>query len=104
VQPVGAHPTGGHVQDLTQAAALAAKVEPQALLGDKGNDADGCIEPRSAQATARAAKRLIFRPPFWRRQRLNLQHTTRRYQKNMAGIIRHVPKAEFEVQKPNYLK
>jgi transposase len=45
--------TGGQVHDITQAVALLAEVKPQALIADKGYDADGfldaltvrCIEP-----------------------------------------------------------
>ena len=36
--------TGGQVHDIKQAEALVAQVEPQALLADKGYDADAFIE------------------------------------------------------------
>jgi hypothetical protein len=35
--------TGGNAHDITQADSLAAQVEPEALLGDKGYDADSFI-------------------------------------------------------------
>jgi transposase len=35
--------TGGQTHDITQAETLAARVEPDALLGDKGYDADSFI-------------------------------------------------------------
>jgi IS5 family transposase len=38
--PLALSLTGGQVHDITQAAALLAQVEPEALLGDKGYDAD----------------------------------------------------------------
>ena len=50
-QPVGAQPcTGGQVHDITQAQALAAEVQPQALLGDKGYDADSFIQNLEVRA------------------------------------------------------
>ena len=49
--------TGGQVHDITQADALLALVEPQALLADKGYDADHFVE----SLTARAIKVVI--PP-----------------------------------------
>jgi transposase len=41
--------TGGQVHDITQAEALMAQVEPEALLGDKGYDADHLIESLTAR-------------------------------------------------------
>jgi len=41
--------TGGQAHDITQAEALAAQVEPEAMLGDKGYDADGFIESIKAR-------------------------------------------------------
>jgi transposase len=49
--------TGGQVHDITQAEALAAQVEPGALLGDKGYDSDGLV----ASLEMRAIKPVI--PP-----------------------------------------
>ena len=49
--------TGGQVHDITQADTLLALVEPGALLGDKGYDADHFVE----SLTARAIKVVI--PP-----------------------------------------
>ena len=42
--------TGGQVHDITQAEALAAKVEPKALLADKGYDADRFIQSLEVRA------------------------------------------------------
>ena len=42
--------TGGHVHDITQAQALLALVEPEALLGDKGYDADHFVDSLTARA------------------------------------------------------
>ena len=41
--PLALSLTGGQVHDITQAETLAAEVEPDALLGDKGYDADSFI-------------------------------------------------------------
>jgi transposase len=41
--PLALSLTGGQVHDITQAETLAAQVEPEALLGDKGYDADSFI-------------------------------------------------------------
>ena len=48
--PLALSLTGGQVHDITQAETLAAQVEPGALIGDKGYDADSliaCLEARS---------------------------------------------------------
>ena len=42
--PLAIRLTGGQAHDITQAEALLAEVEPQALIADKGYDADGFIE------------------------------------------------------------
>lgn len=42
--PLALSLTGGQVHDITQAEALTALVEPQALLADKGYDADHFVE------------------------------------------------------------
>ena len=42
--PLAIRLTGGQVHDITQAEALLAEVEPQAIIADKGYDADGFIE------------------------------------------------------------
>ena len=42
--------TGGQVHDIAQAEALAAQVEPDALLADKGYDCDGFIESLKVRA------------------------------------------------------
>ena len=49
-QPVGARLTGRQAHDITQAEALAAEAQPEALLGDKGYDADAFIESLEARA------------------------------------------------------
>ena len=49
--------TGGQVHDITQAETLTAEVKPDALLGDKGYDADSYI----ASLTGRVIKPVI--PP-----------------------------------------
>ena len=41
--PLALSLTGGNAHDITQAEPLAAQVEPEALLGDKGYDADSFI-------------------------------------------------------------
>jgi transposase len=55
--PLALSLTGGNAHDITQAEPLAAQVEPEALLGDKGYDADHFVE----SLTARAIKVVI--PP-----------------------------------------
>ena len=55
--PLALSLTGGQVHDIKQAEALLALVEPDALLGDKGYDADSFID----HLIARAIKALI--PP-----------------------------------------
>ena len=42
--------TGGHAHDITQAEMLAAQVEPEALLADKGYDADSFIKSLEVRA------------------------------------------------------
>src|SRR3712207_5999286 len=42
--PLAVSLTGGHVHDVTQAQVLTQKIEPAALLADKGYDSDGFIE------------------------------------------------------------
>ena len=42
--PLALSLTGGQVHDITQAKALLALVEPKALLGDKGYDADHFVD------------------------------------------------------------
>ena len=48
--PLALSLTGGQVHDITQAQALLALVEPKALLGDKGYDADHLIDSLAARA------------------------------------------------------
>jgi transposase len=48
--PLALSLTGGQAHDITQAETLAAQVEPAALLGDKGYDADSLIESLAARA------------------------------------------------------
>ena len=48
--PLALSLTGGQVHDITQADTLLAQVEPEALLGDKGYDADPFIESLTARA------------------------------------------------------
>jgi transposase len=48
--PLALSLTGGQVHDITQAEALTALVEPQALLADKGYDADRFVESLTARA------------------------------------------------------
>lgn len=55
--PLALSLTGGQVHDIKQAETLLALVEPEALLGDKGYDADSFIDC----LTARAIKAVI--PP-----------------------------------------
>lgn len=55
--PLALSLTGGHVHDIKQAETLLALVEPEALLGDKGYDANSFID----SLTARAIKAVI--PP-----------------------------------------
>ena len=47
--PLALRLTGGQVHDITQAEALAAEAQPEALLGDKGYDADAFIETLEVQ-------------------------------------------------------
>lgn len=55
--PLALRLTGGQVHDITQAEALLTLIEPAALLGDKGYDADHFVD----RLTARAIKVVI--PP-----------------------------------------
>jgi transposase len=48
--PLALSLTGGQVHDINQAEALAAQVRPQALLADKGYDADSFIESLEVRA------------------------------------------------------
>lgn len=48
--PLALSRTGGQVHDITQAQALLALVEPEALLGDKGYDADHFVDSLTARA------------------------------------------------------
>jgi len=48
--PLALSLTGGQVHDITQAEALAATVEPRAMLGDKGYDSDRFIESLQLRA------------------------------------------------------
>ena len=48
--PLALSLTGGQVHDITQAQALLALVAPEALLGDKGYDADHFVDSLSARA------------------------------------------------------
>ena len=48
--PLALSLTAGQVHDMTQAEPLAAKVEPQAMLADKGYDADSFIQSLEARA------------------------------------------------------
>src|SRR6267154_629352 len=49
-QSTGAQPHRRHAHDITQAEPLAAQVEPEALLGDKGYDADSFITSLEVRA------------------------------------------------------
>ena len=48
--PLALRLTGGQVHDITLAEALAAEVQPEALLGDKGYDADSFIQSLEVRA------------------------------------------------------
>ena len=48
--PLALSLTGGQVHDITQAETLAAQVDPGALLGDKGYDADRLITSLEARS------------------------------------------------------
>lgn len=48
--PLALSLTGGQVHDITQAETLAAKIEPGALLADKGYDADSFIKSLEVRA------------------------------------------------------
>ena len=48
--PLALSLTGGQVHDITQAETLAAQVDPGALLGDKGYDADRLIASLEARS------------------------------------------------------
>jgi transposase len=48
--PLALSLTGGNVHDITQAQTLAARVEPEALLADKGYDADHFVESLKIRA------------------------------------------------------
>ena len=48
--PLALSLTGGQVHDITQAETLAAEVQPEALIGDKGYDADSFIEALEVRA------------------------------------------------------
>ena len=48
--PLALSLTGGNAHDITQAEPLAAQVEPEAMLGDKGYDADSFITSLEVRA------------------------------------------------------
>jgi transposase len=48
--PLALSLTGGQVHDISQAKTLTAEVRPEALLGDKGYDADSFIESLQVRA------------------------------------------------------
>lgn len=48
--PLALSVTGGQVHDITQAQALLALVQPEAMLGDKGYDADHFVDSLTARA------------------------------------------------------
>jgi len=48
--PLALSLTGGHVHDIKEAEGLVAQVEPDALLADKGYDADSFINSLTARA------------------------------------------------------
>lgn len=48
--PLALSLTGGQVHDITQAQALLALVQPEAMLGDKGYDADHFVDSLTARA------------------------------------------------------
>ena len=48
--PLALSLTGGQVHDITQAEALVSLVEPEALLADKGYDADHFVDSLTARA------------------------------------------------------
>ena len=48
--PLALSLTGGQVHDITQAQALLALIEPDAVLGDKGYDADHFVDSLTARA------------------------------------------------------
>jgi transposase len=50
--PLAIRLTGGQVHDITQAEALLAEIEPQALIADKGYDVDDFIEALSVRPIA----------------------------------------------------
>lgn len=64
--PLAIRLTGGQVHDITQAEALLDGLEPQALIADKGYDADGFIEALSVRRIAPVippkANRRVSRP------------------------------------------
>lgn len=64
--PLAIRLTGGQVHDITQAEALLDGLEPQALIADKGYDADGFIEALSVRRIASVippkANRRLSRP------------------------------------------
>lgn len=64
--PLAIRLTGGQVHDITQAEALLDGLEPQALIADKGYDADGFIEALSVRRIAPVippkANRRLSRP------------------------------------------
>lgn len=47
--PLALSLTGGQIHDITQAEVLVALVEPEALLGDKGYDADSFVDSLTAR-------------------------------------------------------
>jgi len=48
--PLALSLTGGQVHDITQAQALLALVQPEAMLGDRGYDADHFVDSLTARA------------------------------------------------------
>jgi IS5 family transposase len=59
--PLALSLTGGNAHDISQAEPLAAQVEPEALLGDKGYDADSFITSLEVRANPQGSTGLRLR-------------------------------------------
>jgi len=83
--PLALSLTGGQVHDITQAQALLAFVEPKALLGDKGYDADHLIDSLTARAIS-----VVIPPKSKPESRTSLRlRTLLRTQSRRAVLLHH---------------
>ena len=80
--PLALSLTGGNAHDITQAEQLAAQVEPKALLGDKGYDADSFITSLEVRAI-----KAVIPPKSTRKGQTGLRLRTLRRAQSRRAIL-----------------